>query len=290
MLLALAAKTAPSEGEVLAHGKRLHVNQIDSRLGSERFDAWVGKTLGRDATVTWNSDDCGEGGGGYEDLPLCITAEAQLRPRGRVVISVAVGSAKTGLGGKPALFFGMIEGLGPRETIDAADLPLLATKIRTAQALGAELSRRPDVPPDDDGWIRQVQRTPVARLVPRSSSSTAFGDWVAAHAGPRAKVEWFVEGCGHRAHHGGPPVDLTGDKDEWAFVDVDFEDAEVQVLTQVRIGTCRKGIWGKATASPARVRDKRPGHVHIDEVSLDALEAKLKALRTQPAQPPTKEK
>jgi hypothetical protein len=280
MVLTLASGTGPSPRDVLAYGKRLDVSRIDPRLRSERYEAWLGRTLGRDATIAWSSDDCGESGGGYENVPICITAEARLRPRGRVIISIAVGSAKSGLGGKPAVFFGGIEGLGPREDVATGDLPLLASKIRTAHAVGAELARRPDLPPDDDAWIRQVQRMPAARLVPGFPGDAAFGDWVAARAGSRAKVEWFVEGCGHRGHHGGPPVDLTGDNDEWAFVDAAFEDSDVHVLTHVRVGSCRKGMWGNAVASAAQLHDKRPGHAHIDEVPLDVLETKLSAIRT----------
>jgi len=290
-VILLALVHEPTPWEAVAYGKQLEVNRIDSRLGSGRYDAWLARTLGPEATIAWESDDCGEGGKGYGDVPVCVTVKAKLRPRGRVVISIAVGSFRGGLGGVPGIFFGIIEGLGPREPLAAGDLPLLASKIRTARAIGAELSRRPDLPPDDDAWIGQVQRMPAARLVPRSPIGTAFSDWIAARAGPRAKVEWFVEGCGHREHHGGPPVDLTGDNDEWAFVDVDFEDADVKVLTRVRVGTCRKGIWGKVVASPGWLRDKRPGHAHMDEVSLHALEARLRAIRTrQPAQAPTKEK
>jgi hypothetical protein len=289
VLLALVHEPPPRE--VIAYAKQLDVKKIDSRLGSERYEVWLTRTLGPDATITWESDDCGEGGNGYGDVPVCITAEAKLRPRGQVVISIAVGSFRGGLGGVPVVFFGMIEGLGPREDIKAGDLPLLKAKVRAARTLAAELSRRPDVPPDDDGWIRHVEQMPVARLVPRSSGDMAFGDWIAARAGAGAKVEWFVEGCGHRGRHGGPPVDLTGDKDEWAFVAVGFETADVHVSTKVRIGTCRKGIWGKAIASPARLYDKRPGHPHFDEVSLEALETRLSAFGTrQAAQPPTKEK
>jgi hypothetical protein len=283
-LLTLAAGTAPSERDVLAYGKRLNVNRIDPHLHSERYPAWLGRTLGPDATITWTSDDCGESGGGYEDVPLCITAEAQLRPRGRVILSVAVGSAKGGLGGRPALFFGMIEGLGPSESIEPGDLPLLASKVRAAQDLGAELSRRPDVPPDDDASIRQIQRMPAARLVPGLSGDTTFGDWIATRAGPRAKVGWFGSDCGRPGHHDGPPVDLTGDKDEWAFVAVVVEDPEIEVVTNVRVGTCRKGMWGKAVASKAQLYDKRPGHIHIENVPLDVLEGKLAVIRASPSE------
>jgi hypothetical protein len=58
----------------------------------------------------------------------------------------------------------MIEGLGPREPIEQGDLPFLASKILTAQEAGAELSRLPDVPPDEDAWIR-VKRSQELTLL-----------------------------------------------------------------------------------------------------------------------------
>ena len=291
ILLALGLVREPNFFEVVAYGKELEVSRIDSRLGSGRYDAWLAKTLGPDTTITWDSDACGEGGKGYGNVPVCVTVEARLRPRGRVVISIEVGSARGGLGGQPQLSSGMIEGLGPREPIAAGDLPRLASKIRTAQAHADEMLRLPDVPPNDDEWIRQVQRTPAARLVAHASRGVAFGDWVAAHADAGSKVEWFVEGCGPRGQHGGPRVNLTGENDEWAFVAAAFETPDVYVLARVKVGTCRKGMLGKPAAATARLRDKQPHYADTEAVSLDALEAGVGAVRKRrPAQPPTKEK
>jgi hypothetical protein len=285
ILLALGLVHEPTFPEVVAYGRALDVSRIDSRLGSGRYDAWLAKTLGPDTTITWDSDACGEGGKGYGNVPVCVTVEATLRPRGRVVISIEVGSARGGLGREPTLYFGMIEGLGPREPVEAGEMPHLASKIRTAQAHADEMSRLPDVSPDDDGWIRQVQRTPAARLVAHASRGVAFGDWVAAHANLGSKVEWFVEGCGPRGRHDGPRVNLTGDKDEWAFVAADFETPDVHVLARVKVGTCRKGMLGSPTAVKARLRDKQPHYADTEEVSLDALEAGIIAVRKR--RPPT---
>lgn len=277
MLLGLAAGAAPpAKADVLRYGKRLDVHRIDARLGSQRFQAWAERTLGPSATLKWSADDCGEGG---DDPPLCITAEALLRPHGTVVLSIAMGSVQGGPGGKPVLFFGSIEGLGPTELLEQEDLPVLASKLRAARALDAELSRLPDVAIDDEDWIRQVREMPATEIVHGPASEGSFGDWVAARAGARAKVEWFVEGCGPRGHHQqGPPVDLTGNKDEWASVYVAIEDAEADVGLRVRVGTCRKGIQGNPAASSAQLYDKRPGHIHIEHVSLDLLEVKLREI------------
>ncbi len=280
LLVVLAGEAAPSEADVLAYGKRLDVSRVDSRLPRERLQSWLARTLGPGASVTWTSDDCAEGGG--DSAPLCISADARLYPRGRVSISIAVGSVQGGLGGKPALFFGSIEGLGPSESLETGDLPALSSKVRAAQVLGAELARLPDRPADDDAWIRQVQRLPAARFVPGASGTATFADWVAARAGSSAQTEWFVEGCGPRGHHGGPPVDLKGDKDEWAFVDVRLEEPDANVSIHVRVGTCRKGMTGQPVASPASLFDKRRGHVHIEHVPLDALEGKLGEIRAHP--------
>lgn len=289
MALTLAAASGPSEGDVLAYGKRLNVHRIDSRLASERYQAWLVRTLGRGATITWRSDDCGEGRGGYENVPVCFSAEARLRPRGRVFISIGVGSTEQGLRGGPGLFFGIIEGLGPAEYIKPGDLPLLASKVRTAQALGGELSRRPDVPVDDDAWIRQIQEMPAARFVPGAPGDGTFGDWLTRRAGSRPKVEWFIDGCGNRGKHGGTPVDLTGDKDEWAFVDAELDDPDVHVLTRIRIGTCRKGTWGEPIVSLVQLFNKRRGHTHTEQVSLDVLETKLREIRAiHQDEPPAK--
>ena len=85
---------------------------------------------------------CGEGGRGQGDVPICITVDAKLRPRGRVVISIWAGSFRGGLGSFPHVSEGMIEGLGPREPINAADLPRLASMIRTATGVAVVLHQR----------------------------------------------------------------------------------------------------------------------------------------------------
>jgi hypothetical protein len=272
--------TQVTEADVLAYGKRLDVHRIDARLRSARYQDWLQRALGPDATIRWAADDCAEGRSGEDDVPVCLTADARLRPRGRVSVSVAVGSVRGGLG-SAAVFFGSIEGLGPSEAINQGDLPGLAAKVRASRARATKLARLPDVLVDDTGWIGQVLLMPAARLDPRLPGNIAFGDWIAGRAGPGAKADWYIAGCGAREGHGGPPVDLTGDNDEWAFVAVEFQDADVDVIIEVRLGTCRKGPFGKPVIARAHVRDKRPHHDRVDLVSLDELDAMLSAIRAR---------
>ena len=67
----------------------------------------------------------------------------------------------------------------------------------------------------------------------------------------------------------------------WPEANVTFVDPDVSVTTQVRVGTCRKGMWGKPVVSEVQLYDKRPGHIHIESVSLDVLETKLRAIRAR---------
>jgi len=284
-LLTVAAGTEArpvTEADVLAYGKRLDVHRIDPRIGNARYQDWLQRALGPDATIRWSADDCGESGGGNDDPPVCLTADAHLRPRGRVSVMIAVGSAQAGLG-DAVLFFGWIDGLGPSEPINQGELPGLAAKVRAARARAAKLARMPDVLVDDLGWAGQVILMPATRLDP-GLPAISFGDWLDGRAGPGGKVDWYITGCGAREGHGGPPVDLTGDNDEWAFVTGAFQDADVHVTVEVRVGTCRKGPFGKPVVSRAQVYDKRRDHLRVTTVPLDRLDAALGAIRGRPGE------
>jgi hypothetical protein len=115
---------------------------------------------------------------------------------------------------------------------------------------------------------------PASRFVSGLADTTLAG-WVAERAGPREQTKWFVSGCGHH----GPPVTLTGENDEWAFVDSSFDDSTVHVLIQIKVGTCRKGPAGVPAVTLVQVYDKRPGHIHIQLKSLGTLAAALMTIR-----------
>jgi hypothetical protein len=270
----LAVANLPPPAQRVAYAKRLRASKIDPHLDGEQYQTWLQTSLGPDATISWGADDCGEGGDGRGPVPLCVTAQASLSPRGRVVVSIAIGTSDAGIGGKPGFFFGQIEGLGPTEILQGGDLYLLPTKLRVARQMDAKLSSLPDRALDEDAWVREIRNMPASRFAAGLADMTLAG-WVAERAGPQAQTKWFVEGCGHH----GPPVTLTGENDEWAFVDSSFDDSTVHVLIQIKVGTCRKGPAGAPAVTIVQVYDKRPGHIHIQLESLGTLAAALMAIR-----------
>ncbi len=140
--------------------------------------------------------------------------------------------------------------------------------------MDAELSGLPDHPLDEGAMVRAIQRLPATRFG-LGPPDTTFADWVAARAGPHSELRWFVEGCGHN----GPPVNLGGTNDEWAYVTASFEEPTVRVLIQIRVGTCRKGPLGAPAVTRVSVFDKRPGHIHVERTTLGELPGILREIR-----------
>lgn len=270
--LVLAAPQVPSDTALLAHVMRLPCHRIDPRLGSEPFEAWLRKTLGPGAEISWTTDDCGEGGDG--PVPICVTAEARLSSHGHVVVSIVVGTSDSGLVGEPELWFGQIRGVGPTELLGKDGLHRLPAMLAEAQRRDLRLSRLPDRQLDEYVLIEAVRHVRASTLDARLPDTT-FGDWMTARAGPRTALRWSIEGCGHN----GPPVDLGGTNDEWAYVAASFDDPTVGVRVQIRVGTCRKGALEAPAVTSVSVYDKRPGHIHIEPTPLGNLPAMLGGIR-----------
>jgi len=271
-LLLAASPLLPPQAQLIAYGKRLSTKRIDAQLADEPLQVWLRKVLGRDAEMRWEVDDCGEGGDSEGPSPLCLTVEAAMRPHGRVVLEIAIGSSDSGIEGEPVLFYGSLEGLGPTEVLERDELHLLRSKVRTARKMDTDGAQLPDVPLDEDAWSRQIQAIPMTRLGGKPTDGSV-AEWVAARAGSSAAVTWHVAGCGNH----GPPVALTGTNDEWAFVVGSFDEPAVHVSITLRAGTCRKGPRGKPTLRSISVWDKRRGR--IQDSSLDALAETLAEIR-----------
>src|SRR5207249_8000668 len=66
------------------------------------FETWLTQSIGQDASISWEVNDCGEGGDGQEEVPVCAAAEVKLGACGRIYIGIAVGDSAGGISGKPA--------------------------------------------------------------------------------------------------------------------------------------------------------------------------------------------
>lgn len=271
---ASAGDTRPPDSTLVARMQNFSVGQIDSTLGTGTFASWLERALGPNATITWEVNDCGEGGDG-RPAPTCVGAEARLQPRGRVYVMMMVGNGSGEMVGDPALWSAEIQLLGPLEEVKRlADLPATVRRLRAVQE---RLSRLPDRALDDSTTIQLVQRMSVRRLSDRLPD-VALADWIAGLTYPAYQVTWHHQGC----QRSRAIVDMERPglvQDYWSDVVAMFGDARASVGIQIRVGTCAKGPLDPAQVVRVWVRDARPGRASMRDVKLDDLPGVLEAMR-----------
>jgi hypothetical protein len=120
------------------------VSQFDPALPSVSFEKWLRVEAGADAEFQWEVNDCGEQTGTAadrgRDFSMCVEAEANLKDKRTIVVSVSVGTFKKGAFGKPTVRFAQL--VTPSETIDInqlSDLP--QALIRTHVTFPPEVAR-----------------------------------------------------------------------------------------------------------------------------------------------------
>jgi hypothetical protein len=100
------------------------VSQLDPALPSVSFEKWLRVEAGADAEFHWEVNDCGEQTGTAadrdRDFPVCVEAQANMKDKRTIVVSVAVGTFKKRAFGKPKVYFAEL--ITPRETIDIKQL------------------------------------------------------------------------------------------------------------------------------------------------------------------------
>jgi hypothetical protein len=104
-----SAAQTPRDRKMIAHAKAIPVSQLDAKLPSVPLEQWLEKQAGEGARITWEVNDCGEQGGspqeGERDFPVCVEADAHLGDKREIVVSIAVGTYKAGISGKPAVWW-----------------------------------------------------------------------------------------------------------------------------------------------------------------------------------------
>jgi hypothetical protein len=122
--------TAARDAQAIALAKRTIVREIESALSAVSFEEWLRTTTGRPAS-SWGVNDCGEQTGNPDldrgrDFPMCVESITPLTGDRTLIISLAVGTFKKGVGpGTPGLWsaFLIAADKKQREIKKLADVP-----------------------------------------------------------------------------------------------------------------------------------------------------------------------
>jgi len=110
LLVAVAAGAqTPHDRKLIAHAKAIPVSQLDPKLPAVPFERWLTSQAGEGAQIAWEVNDCGEQTGSPEDresdFPMCVEANAHLRDKRVIAVSIAVGTYNGGIAGKPVTWW-----------------------------------------------------------------------------------------------------------------------------------------------------------------------------------------
>lgn len=117
-LSCLAFSSGPGsiqDREAIAAAQRADVGTLDRSLrAAQSFSVWLANVVGRTTKVVWEVNDCGEATGSAvdtgRDLPICAEARAFLSQHREVVVGVAVGTTRKGVGRASGLYYANLVG------------------------------------------------------------------------------------------------------------------------------------------------------------------------------------
>ena len=106
------------DASAIAVAKNTSVHRLDSSLPHKTLAKWLRDVVGPQVSIVWEVNDCGEQTGNPEtdkgrDFPMCAEAQATLKQKVTLVISVSVGTFKTGVQpGSVSLSYAVVNGRG----------------------------------------------------------------------------------------------------------------------------------------------------------------------------------
>ncbi len=126
------------DAKLIRQVQEVSVLQLDpALLPPVSFEKWLHAEAGAGAEFHWEVNDCGEQTGTAADRgresPMCVEAQADMKDRRTIVVSIAVGTFNKGAFGKPTVNFAQL--VTPATTINLphlSDMP--AALIRTHDA------------------------------------------------------------------------------------------------------------------------------------------------------------
>lgn len=274
MIVFLCLTAVPCWGQsnesIIDHLRQVNVSSIDPKLASMPYEAWLIKTLGANATINWELDDCGEGGDREGPLPMCVTAIVKFKEYGEATISIAVGSSEKGVFGKPEIFNIYIEGAGPSMSFGKLhQLPDYLREIEESKYSTLPFSDKPLV---EQSAINFAKNIDIRTFIPAQSKQTLLS-WIEVVAGAADKVTWKLDGCDQVAIS----MQLSGKRDYRACVVSHFENKNESVLLLIYVGTYRKGLVAVPKITLVQVYDKR--NIRITTPAIKELQDKLAVIR-----------
>ena len=96
------AGTQARDARAIAAAKAASVHRLERALPDKPFAKWLRGVVGPQVQISWEVNDCGEQTGNPEvdkgrDFPMCVEAQAGLRGKRTLSISLSVGTFKTGV-------------------------------------------------------------------------------------------------------------------------------------------------------------------------------------------------
>jgi len=259
-----------SDASIIAHFKQTNVSTIDSQLAPMSYETWLKKTLGDDATIDWELDDCGEGANSEGSWPLCVTAIGKFKVHGEVIIAIGVGHSEKGVFGKPSVVNIYVEGVGPsRSFSNLHQLPDYLREIEEEEYSATQFS---DKPLDEQSAINYAKNIDIRTFIPTQPSQILL-HWIEALAEPNTAVTWKLDGCDQVAIS----MQLTGYRDYRACVFAHLENKDESILVSINVGTYRKGLAPVPKVALVQVYNKR--RINITTPTISELPDKLAAMR-----------
>jgi hypothetical protein len=154
LMSVVAVAQTSQERKAISFAKAIPVSQLDKKLPATPFERWLTIQAGAGAQMTWEVTDCGEQTGttadSGRDFPMCVEVNAHTRDDREIVVSIAVGSFKQGIQGKPSTWW-ITVGYDP-----ASDKPL-----ETLSEVPLKISGAPSTPAPTP--VRDVPGKPTSK-------------------------------------------------------------------------------------------------------------------------------
>jgi hypothetical protein len=126
---------------IIRFARNLNVSRLDRGLPRQPFGRWLRSVVGPRAAIHWEVDDCGEQDGNPSNPdnlnpPFCANARAEMADGTKLGIALAVGSHRSGIGGKTVVFYSYFGDRHPARLRELAAL-IKHSRQESAPALGA---------------------------------------------------------------------------------------------------------------------------------------------------------